>query len=291
MRSLRLFASQLAKRSNGIQHQHALAGVVLREVLSFLRRDRSVTLAEFFDRFGRVVDLIQSSCSYAPLVVNSLAFVRRGLAQQVSVSKARSHLLLQCSLAESWLKDAQAVLASILIERIPRGGTVVVHGDDPLLLQAVHSCIEKKRCEVLLLEGGVSRTLSKYSLLKHSLDRVRVIPDLSARDAVVRADVVLLSALAVTPARIACPAGSGMLSDLSAMHGVPVYVVAPSWLFDPREEFLGSLFVGVSHRGKSVLRPDVLSEKEITGIISEGGIFSLKSFVEELAESLPWITQ
>lgn len=117
--------------------------------------------------------------------------------------------------------------------------------------------------------------------------------------AISRSDVVFISAEQITPkGHILAEIGAEIIANTAKEKGVPVYVFANSWKINNNYD---SKILYENHSNKTIwkerpnkiklsrIKYDLVSQKLITGIISELGIYSPKSFLEEVKLHYPWI--
>ena len=125
--------------------------------------------------------------------------------------------------------------------------------------------------------------------------------DGAARYALRKADIFLMGADAITSeGNIINKVGSGLFAEFASKHNIPIYVCTDSWKFDTKT-IQGNEVVLESRSSKEVW-PDhpknvkienpafeIVERNLITGIISELGIYSPQTFVEEMKKEYPFL--
>ncbi|MEW6063419.1 MAG: hypothetical protein AB1571_03585 [Nanoarchaeota archaeon] len=147
-----------------------------------------------------------------------------------------------------------------------------------------------------LLQGRITAIeLSKAGI------KVTHFVDSSARLALKKSDLFLLGADAVTvEGKVINKIGSEMFTEIANKLEVPLYICTDSWKFDPKTIF-GYEEV-IEKRPKKEIWPnppknvkisnlafEKIDSSLITCIISELGVYSPETFVQEVKKAYPWM--
>jgi len=112
--------------------------------------------------------------------------------------------------------------------------------------------------------------------------------DSAMDEAVKQSDLVLLGSDAILKSGIINKIGSGAIAELAFMHKKPVYIIADSWKFSPRnvkieERSFKEVWKNVPKHIK-IRNPafEMIDKKYIKGIVSELGVLSFDKFIKEV---------
>jgi len=117
--------------------------------------------------------------------------------------------------------------------------------------------------------------------------KVTTYVDSAMRDAVVKSDVVLLGADAILADGVINKIGSGAIAELAKLHKKPLYIVADSWKFSPKNVKIEERdFHEVWKRAPKNIKVrnpafGKIEKKYIKGVISEYGVLSYSEFVKK----------
>src|SRR3989344_4941843 len=131
-----------------------------------------------------------------------------------------------------------------------------------------------------LFQGRITaKELSKNGI------KVTDFVDSALLEAVKKSDLVLLGADAIVSSGVINKVGSGTIAELALAHKKPLYIVADSWKFSPRnvkieERDFHEVWKNAP-RNIKIRNPafEKIEKKYIKGIISEYGMFSFDKFI------------
>jgi len=122
--------------------------------------------------------------------------------------------------------------------------------------------------------------------------KVTTFVDSAMRNAIVKSDMVLLGADAILSDSVINKIGSGAIAELAKLHKKPLYIVADSWKFSPKnvkieERDFHEVWKRVPKKIK-VRNPAFgkIPKKYIKGVISEYGILSYSEFVKKARKNI-----
>lgn len=138
-----------------------------------------------------------------------------------------------------------------------------------------------------LLQG---RTTAK-ELAKNGI-RVTTFVDAALDDAITECNLVLLGADAILKTGVINKIGSEAIAEIALIRKKPVYIVADSWKFSPRnvaleERDFHEVWKNASRKIK-IRNPafEGVDKKYIKGIVSEYGILKFDDFIKKMKKSL-----
>ena len=125
--------------------------------------------------------------------------------------------------------------------------------------------------------------------------------DSAAKEALKKADIVLLGCDAIISiGDVINKIGSEQIVEIAEKHDIPVYICTDSWKFDPNtiqgydeemEERNKKEVWDIKNKNIKIHNPAFakLGPENITGILSELGIYPPMIFVEEVKQEYPWM--
>ena len=185
--------------------------------------------------------------------------------------------------------ESQEKINKIVFKLIKNGMVVYTHCHSTNVIGALlYSKRKGKKFEVYntetrpLFQGRVTaKQLSKKGI------KVTTFVDSALLEAIKKSDLVLLGADAILKSGVINKIGSGTISELAHSHRKPLYVVADSWKFSPKNvkiEERDFHEVWKNAPGKIKIRNpafEKINKKYIKGIISEYGLLSFESFIKK----------
>ena len=167
MKHVRNFSSQLSKTSFDDTVDRLSITISALEVFSkFIQKDTSTTITSFSNSFWKARDVLFSSRTNDPLLSNALLFSSKKVFSQHTVSRAKSVAILQIHEAINHIKKISDKISHFSYHKIPKGGTIFVHGCDPLILHALLSTHKRgKKFNVVLTESRVTSSGQRCALL------------------------------------------------------------------------------------------------------------------------------
>lgn len=138
-----------------------------------------------------------------------------------------------------------------------------------------------------LYQGRITaRELAKNGI------KVTTFVDSAMHEAIKQSDIILLGADAILKNGAINKIGSATIAEITFIHKKPIYIVADSWKFSPRnvkieERDFHEVWANAPAHIK-VKNPafEKIDKKYIKGIISEYGILSYDTFVKKITKSL-----
>ena len=185
--------------------------------------------------------------------------------------------------------DAQKKINSAVLKMISNGMRIYTHCHSTNVVKALINAKKKgKKFEVYNTE---TRPLYQGRITAKELAaneiKVTTFVDSAILEAVKKVDLVLLGADAIMKDGIINKIGSATIAELAANHGKPLYVVADSWKFSPKnvrieERDFHEVWAGAPKEIK-IRNPafEKVDKKYIRGIVSEYGILTLNEFVKK----------
>lgn len=186
--------------------------------------------------------------------------------------------------------DAQKKINSFIFGLIKNGMIIYTHCHSTNVVNALIYAKKKgKKFEVYNTETRPlfqGRKTAK-ELSKHKIN-VTTFVDSAMLEAVSKADIVLLGADAILKSGVINKIGSAAIAELSFSRKKPLYIVADSWKFSPKnvkieerdfKEIWKNAPKKIKIRNPAFERVD---KKYVKGIISEYGILSFDKFVKKM---------
>ena len=213
-----------------------------------------------------------------PTLSNALNFIER-----LGEKKVVSHF-----------SESQERINSFVFKLIKNGMIVYTHCHSTNVGKALINAKKKgRRFEVYntetrpLLQG---RTTAK-ELSKNGI-RVTTFVDSAILEAIKKSDLVLLGADAILKSGVINKIGSGTIAELAFDHKKPLYVVADSWKFSPKNVKIEERdFHEVWKNAPKMIKIrnpafEKVEGRYIKGIISELGILRFDSFIKKASDIL-----
>ena len=133
-------------------------------------------------------------------------------------------------------KQAQDKINHLLFKIIRDNSIIFTHCHSTNVIKAlIHAKKHGKRFQVCntetrpLFQGRITaKELAKANI------KVTTFIDSAAKEAIAGSDLVLLGADAILKSYVINKIGSGLIAELAALHKKPIYIVADSWKFSPK---------------------------------------------------------
>ncbi len=214
-------------------------------------------------------------------------------------SFSSQEVLERTGFIKNYIKESQKKIAVLGEKKINNRGRVFVFGYDSLVMDTL------KRARSYGRDFDVYNTETRPGFngrrfageLSQGGIKVTHYADSSLKNAISGADVVLSGCNSILPnGKIVGGAGFEMVADFALDFGIPLYVCAPSWKVDVKS-FTGHNPEGYSGRlwsrapkGIKVKDPlfDIVDSGFVTGIISELGVYSPQTFMDEVKYENLW---
>ena len=196
--------------------------------------------------------------------------------------------------------DAQQKINKFAFKIIKNNSTIFTHCHSTNVVNAlIYAKRHGKRFQVYntetrpLFQGRkTARQLSKAGI------KVAMTADLAAGDALTKggkikkADIVLLGADAILKDGVINKIGSAMFAEIAYGNKIPVYIIADSWKYSPRNvkieerDFHEIWKYAPSHIKIKNPAFEKIPAKYIKAVVSELGVFTLKQFVRKAGKNL-----
>ncbi len=185
--------------------------------------------------------------------------------------------------------DAQKKINSAVLKMVFNGMKIYTHCHSTNVVKALIYAKKKgKKFEVYNTE---TRPLYQGRITAKELAangiKVTTFVDSAILEAVKQVDIVLLGADAIMKDGIINKVGSATIAELAADHKKPVYVVADSWKFSPKnvrieERDFHEVWKGAPKEVR-IRNPafEKVDKKHIKGIVSEYGVLTLDEFAKK----------
>jgi len=194
----------------------------------------------------------------------------------------------------SHFSESQEKINKLVFKLIKSGMIVYTHCHSTNVIKAlVYTKKKGKNFEVYntetrpLFQGRVTaKQLAKKGI------KVTTFVDSALLEAIKKSDLILLGADAILKSGVINKIGSGTIAELASAHKKPLYVVADSWKFSPKNvkiEERDFHEVWKNAPGKIKIRNpafEKIDKEYIKGIISEYGLLSFERFIKKAKKVL-----
>lgn len=230
-----------------------------------------------------------------PALRNILHFV-------LSASKNKKTFKKACAWARRYFSDAEKKILVHGLKKIKPTTTIYTHCHSSTVIRLLIAAKKKgKKIRVCntetrpLLQGRkTAAELAKAGI------HVDYYDDDAMKTAILRSDMVLLGADAVTPKSVYNKIGSSLVGEYARVHHIPLYICTNALKFDPAtihgkkeiiEERSPAEVWKDAPRNIHLHNPafDAIDGKNVTGVISELGIHPLPVFVKAVKKKYPWL--
>ena len=208
-----------------------------------------------------------------PMLSNAINF-----ADKIGKEKVLSHF-----------SDAQEKINKNILGLIKSGNVIYTHCHSTNVVKALIYAHKKgKKFSVVNTE---TRPLFQGRRTAKELSRAKIkvttFVDSAMHEAIMKCDLVLLGADAILKRGAINKIGSDTIAELSQMHKKPLYIVADSWKFSPKnvkieERDFHEVWKNAPKQIK-IMNPAfaMIDKKYIRGIISEYGVLGFDKFVKK----------
>ncbi len=197
--------------------------------------------------------------------------------------------------------ESKKIINNLVFKKIPNNSVVFTHCHSTSVVDALIEA--HKKGKRFIVHNTETRPLFQGRITARELSNagIKVVHfvDSAARLALKKSDIMLIGADAITSeGKIINKIGSEMFAEVAHNYEIPVYSCTDSWKFD-----VGSVFAFEhqmeerfakevwQNKPKNVVINNFAFEKvnptNITGVISELGIFRPTIFIEEFRQSYP----
>ncbi len=194
----------------------------------------------------------------------------------------------------SHFADAQKKINSFVLKVIKNNMIIYTHCHSTNVINAlIYAKRKGRKFEIYntetrpLFQGRkTAKELAKKKI------KVTTFVDSALLQAIKRADIVLLGADAILKSGVINKVGSGTIAELAFNHNKPLYIVADSWKFSPKnvlieERDFHEVWMNAPESIK-IRNPafEKIDKKYIKEVISEYGILSFGNFVKKIDKIL-----
>lgn len=236
-----------------------------------------------------------------PMMRNFLNFVMSTMKASETVSDMKDAARTAAREVLQMKSDAKSSLCKIGSGLIENGSVVYTHCHASSVTGILKEAAKKKKFEVYNTETRprFQGRLTAAELAKAKI-KVTHFVDSSAKLALKKADIMLIGADAITPTGVFNKIGSALFAEVARKYDVPVYVCTVAWKLDP-ESIFGKEEVIEERNPKEVWDKapkgvtvknyafEKVTSELVSGVISELGVYSLDSFIEEAKKKYPWM--
>lgn len=234
-----------------------------------------------------------------PCLRNSLNYVFYNINTKKS-PLPKQEILQRCSFVLNHFKESEQKISAFGARKIKKRAVVFTHCHSSTVMGVLkearkHTPFEVYNTETRPLYQG-HKTAKELLAAKIP---VTMYVDSAARLAIKKADIMLIGCDAITSeGKVINKIGSEMFAEIADLYRIPVYVCTNSWKLDFNSVF--GYETVIEQRKKSEVWPSApkglkienpafekIAPSLITGIISELGIYSPGSFIQEAKDSYP----
>lgn len=236
-----------------------------------------------------------------PMMRNFLNFVQARAAMGRDAKEVKAEAKRAAKEALMMKTAAKEAIVRIGAGLIEEGSIVYTHCHASTVTAILKEAAKTKKFEVYNTE---TRPMFQGRITAAELAKAKIpvthFVDSAVKFALRKADVMLIGADAITPMGVYNKIGSGLFAELARKYDTPVYVCSVSWKFDPESVF-GHEEVIEDRNSKEIWDKapkgvrvsnhafERVSPEHVTAIISELGVYSLDSFIEETKKKYRWM--
>lgn len=235
------------------------------------------------------INKIISSRPTEPCLRNAINFVLRDVKKNADI--ALKHF-----------DDAQKKIATIGSRKIRNNNIIFTHCHSETVIGILKEAAKTRKFKVYCTETRPMYQGRKTAIeLAKAKITVKMFTDASGRYAIKKSNLALFGVDAITSeGEIINKMGTEMYADIAEKYDVPVYFCTDSWKYDPMTVFgfeepierreakevwnKPPKGIEISNLAFEVVEPELA-----TGIISELGVYSPATFIEEVKRNYPWI--
>ena len=273
----------------------------LKEIIKFSEARTATQLLNEVEEFNNKVSRTRPT---EPCLRNSLNFIIKSGALAMTTNdsiKVIKSLIESCDFVIKHFEDSKKKINELVYKKVPNNSVIFTHCHSSTVVDAL--IYAHKRGKNFIVHNTETRPLFQGRITAKQLSKAGIevvhYVDSAARLALKKADVMFIGADAITSeGKVINKIGSEMFAEVAHNYDVPIYSCTDSWKFD-----VGSVFAFESKieqrfarevwadKPKNVKISNFAFEKvnpeNITGIISELGIFRPTIFLEEFRRKYP----
>jgi len=221
--------------------------------------------------------------------------------QETSLRNIKENLLHKIQATKKKLQIDMNHIISITTEKIPKNAVIFTHCHSNTVCASIIAAKFKKP----IIYQTESRPVYQGRITAQQLSAAKITThhfvDGAMHEAIKKADMILLGADAITSeGNVINKIGSALVADLAERYNVPFYICTHSLKFDPKttkgkqepiEQRKSNEVWAKPPKGVIIHNPafEYINATQITGIISELGIFGPEVVVQEVLQTYPWL--
>jgi ribose 1,5-bisphosphate isomerase len=292
-------------KSVKIQGAENVAKASMEALIAYFSKKKFKKASAFASRFSYTSKRLMKTRPTEPLLRNSIRFVIKEMGSEGEPEELVKRMFGACRQALYHYEITEKSIADMGSNKIENGMKIFTHCHSSSVTGALRRAKEKGTnfavCNTEtrpLFQGRITaKELAKAKIpVKHFIDS-------GARIALKEADLMFIGADAITSeGKVINKIGSEMFAIIAEKYGVPVYVLADSWKFDPKSIYgipepierrssrevwdKPPRGVGIQNIAFERVDPDLLA-----AIISELGVYTPENFVTEVRRTYPWLSR
>lgn len=268
---------------------------------SLLEDSNAAISLELMKELKLARDLILNASPSEIAIKNSLKYVFQG-AERLSFSELKKKIKQNIDEVNKHFDLSEENISKIGSKKIKKGAVIFTLGHSSSVIDILAEAKNKKT----MFSVNVAETRPSFqgritaAELSHLKIPVNLYVDSAIREALKKADIILVGAKAITSEGIISNIGVGVLAEIAERYDVPFYVCTDSWKFDKKttlgfeEPIWGENVKEIWEnppKNVSLINQkfEKVDSKLITGIISELGIYKPSIFIEEIKRNYKWI--
>ncbi len=284
-----------------IQGAENVAKESLYVVRNILKGSKAKTANHLITELEYVKKLLFDSRPTEPCMHSTINCLLKDLDPK-SLERTKRHLKQNIDYVSKHFSNSERKIVEIGSKKIRKNSTIFTHCHSSTVVKILSAAKTKKSFEVHNTETRPlyqGRTTAEQ-LAKKGI-KVKHYVDSAARYALKKADLFLIGADAITTeGDVINKVGSGLFAEIARIHNTPVYVCTNSWKFDVKS--IQGVEVPIENRPPrevwSIHKKNIKIENPaferidnhlINGIISEIGIYSPQSFVDQVQKEYPFL--
>lgn len=200
------------------------------------------------------------------------------------------------------LDEAQKKIAEIGSRKIRNQDIIFTHCHSGTVMGILKEAAKTRKFQVHntetrpLYQGRqTAKELAKAGI------KVKLFTDAAGRQALKHANIALFGVDAITSeGRIVNKMGTEMYAEIAERYDIPTYFCADSWKYDPLTSFGFDEIIEKREAKEIWEKPpkgieisntafEIIQPELATGIISELGVYTAQTFIEEVKKKYPWM--
>jgi eIF-2B alpha/beta/delta-like uncharacterized protein len=278
-----------------IQSAETIAQKSIEAMKDYAENIETITKTRFFDELEQAKTILIKTRPTEPCMRNSLNFLTHSIDSQ-TLEKTKQLFFQRVQQAQNHLSSARDIIANLGARKISNNLVIFTHCRSTMVM----SILKKAKQQGKKFEVHNTETRPKFQGRTTAIELSKLgIPithyvDSAARLAIKKADIMLIGCDAIdSEGKVYNKIGSEMFAEIANKFDIPVYVATDSWKFDAKSIF--GFNEEIEKRDDQEVWPnhpknirienfafEKIDPALINGIISELGIFSPQTFIEEI---------